>query len=52
MDIRNIGYGDNFVTAIDKALGDAEVAVRLAVISRPRWWPMSRLLESLQRANS
>jgi CHASE2 domain-containing sensor protein len=34
MDIRNIGYSDNFVTAIDNALRDAEVVV---VVIGPRW---------------
>ena len=37
MDIRNIGYGDNFVASIDKALGDAEVVV---VVIGPRWTEM------------
>jgi CHASE2 domain-containing sensor protein len=37
MDIRNIGYGDNFVASINKALGDAEVVV---VVIGPRWIEM------------
>jgi CHASE2 domain-containing sensor protein len=37
MDIDDIGYGDDFVEAIDKALHDAEVVV---VVIGPRWTEM------------
>ena len=36
MDIDDIGYGDDFVAAIDKALHDAEVVVVIG----PRWTEM------------
>ncbi len=37
MDIEDIGYGDNFITAIDARLDDADVVV---VVIGPRWQEM------------
>src|SRR3954452_1920020 len=38
MDIDDIGYGDDFVAAIDRALHDAEVVV--VVVIGPQWTEM------------